>query len=208
MNKHSPVATNVDETPWTAAWMQTASGKAWNLIAPKSSDVHWPDVAHHLSQINRFNGATKVPYSVAEHCCHAHDVAAKANMAPRVKLLALLHDAHEAFVGDHTTPLQVALDMVSDGAGSKALKALKARTDAVLFERAGLSGLTPEEVRYVKTVDITLLMQERDTLLGQPPRPWGDLESVLPADVRLPCWTSAVARWEWLQRLQMCGVAL
>ena len=53
-----------------------------------------------LSKINRFNGRTPQPWSVA-----AHSVLVE-TLCPEVDMLgwALLHDAHEAFIGDITIP--------------------------------------------------------------------------------------------------------
>ena len=210
MNEQAPM--NVSTPDGVLPWSQTGSGRKWNLLDPRAEDVFWPDVAHHLAQTNRFAGGTKLPYSVAEHCCHAHDIVAKRNMPKPVRLLALLHDAHEFILGDWTTPIQVALDAEAPGLATGALKRLRAKTDAAIFAAAGLAPmldkLTPamraQAVSQVKAVDGALVMQERNELMGPPPEPWGDyLESLTPAKARLACWPPAVARWEWLQRLQL-----
>jgi hypothetical protein len=58
-----------------------------------------------LAKINRFNGRTRQPWSVA-----AHSLAVEAMCRnPEQKGWALLHDAHEAFIGDITSP---ALDLI------------------------------------------------------------------------------------------------
>lgn len=205
-----------DQThPFDEPWMQTHSGRAWNLVSPKAADVHWPDVAHHMAQTNRFNGATAKPYSVAEHCCHVHDHLADQGHADYVLLLGLVHDAHEGFVNDLTTPTQAALDRMLPGA-AQAFADLKARQDMAIFEAAGLLDLfaKPENVsqwaeahRLVKAADHALLMQERNELLGMPPAPWGAyLESLTPAAQYLACWPPLVAKMEWLQRLKSYGV--
>lgn len=55
------------------AWIQTASGRAWNLTAPTPDDVHWPDIAE-LPAIGaplkggfyagKFFGADGAPYAL------------------------------------------------------------------------------------------------------------------------------------------------
>jgi len=67
-------------------------------------DIH--DVAWHLAQINRFTGACKRPYSVAEHSLLCADLAKRDDNGPAVQLLCLLHDAHEAYTGDMSSPMK------------------------------------------------------------------------------------------------------
>lgn len=57
-----------------------------------------------LAKINRFNGRTHAPWSVA-----AHSLVVEFLCSPETKPWAILHDAHEAFIGDITNP---ALDFI------------------------------------------------------------------------------------------------
>ena len=82
-------------------WMETISGKRVDLFSPDPSQIDIYDIAHQLSQINRFNGATKVPYSVAQHSLYVSML-----VPEHLQLDALLHDAHEAYMGDINTPLK------------------------------------------------------------------------------------------------------
>jgi 5'-deoxynucleotidase YfbR-like HD superfamily hydrolase len=59
------------------------------------------DIVHSLSLINRFNGAAKFPYSVAQHSLYVAGL-----LPPELKLHGLLHDAPEAYVGDMVSPLK------------------------------------------------------------------------------------------------------
>lgn len=85
-------------------WIQTFTGKKVNLLNPTEDMICIEDIAHHLSQVNRFAGACKFPYSVAYHSIMVCDKASK-----HFKLDALLHEAEEAYVGDLTTQLKNAL---------------------------------------------------------------------------------------------------
>ncbi len=46
---------------------QTYTGRMVSLLDPKPEDICIEDVAHHLAIVNRFGGATREPYSVAQH---------------------------------------------------------------------------------------------------------------------------------------------
>lgn len=78
-----------------------SSGTPVSLSHPQADQIDPVDIAHHLSCINRFNGATIYPYSVAEHSLHVAMF-----VPPQFRLQALLHDAHEAYVGDITKPVK------------------------------------------------------------------------------------------------------
>jgi len=64
------------------------------------------DIAHHLSMVNRFGGATKFPYSVAQHQVLGAQHILSATNDPVLGLDFLFHDAPEAYMGDMRTPLK------------------------------------------------------------------------------------------------------
>ena len=81
--------------------IQTYSGILFDVINPTVDMVNIADIAHALSQVNRFTGHTMLPYSVAEHSVHV------ANLLPdEYKLEGLLHDASEAYIADMATPVK------------------------------------------------------------------------------------------------------
>ena len=75
------------------------SGTIIDLAAPDHRDIHIADIARHLSRINRYTGA--VDYSVAQHSVLLYEMLGTRE--------ALLHDAHEAYIGDVSTPLKTLL---------------------------------------------------------------------------------------------------
>lgn len=90
------------------SWMLTASGVPFDLRLVQPDDVRIEDIAHHLAQINRYCGAAARPISVAEHSLLVlwllrHQMRV---IDPSVLLAGLLHDAHEAYFGDHTSPVK------------------------------------------------------------------------------------------------------
>jgi len=80
-----------------------SSGKYFNFVDLESNEWTIDDVAHNLSMICRFNGSIPRFYSVAEHSVYV------SRMCPEMRLEALLHDAHEAWIGDVTAPLKTLL---------------------------------------------------------------------------------------------------
>lgn len=89
--------------------LTTFSGRLVDPLALRREDVVVDDVAHALAQINRFNGHTKFPISVAQHSVYVSRVAeafrrsaGTAVGAREVALAGLIHDAAEAYLGDVT----------------------------------------------------------------------------------------------------------
>jgi hypothetical protein len=89
-------------------WMLTATGATVNLEWVAASSISLLDIAHHLAQINRFTGACSRPYSVAEHSLLVVEIMERdlAIRSPHALLAGLLHDAHEAYTQDLSTPLK------------------------------------------------------------------------------------------------------
>lgn len=92
-------------------WMITNTGREHHLlgIAQQFNAPAIEEIAHALAQINRFTGHTKRPYSVAEHSLLVCSIAANEGASPMAQLAALLHDAHEAFTGDVSSPVKWAI---------------------------------------------------------------------------------------------------
>ncbi|RUR87587.1 hypothetical protein PB16LOC_04377 [Pectobacterium versatile] len=83
------------------SWISTYTGRHFNYADPNLDSICLLDIAHSLSQINRFFGHTNWPYSVAQH-----SVGASYIVPQEFALEALMHDAHEAYVNDMTSPLK------------------------------------------------------------------------------------------------------
>ncbi|WP_029074395.1 hypothetical protein [Kaistia adipata] len=168
-------------------WKQSRSGLAIDLVWPDLSAIDVRvDVAVPLSLINRFDGHASFSewhgYSVAQHCCLGadailHETGGDTNAA----LAFLLHDAHEVFSGDITTPVAEALDRIADdrsvggmpGLVRAAIKGMRQRLDAALYARLGLDWpLPPRIAEIVAEMDIRMLKAERDQFMAKPPAPW------------------------------------
>lgn len=100
--------------------MTTISGADFHLsgprtMSPEARPVSLADIAHHLSLINRFTGATTRPYSVAEHSLLCADIARREGAAVGLQMAMLMHDAHEAYTTDLSSPAKVAVNTYSMG---------------------------------------------------------------------------------------------
>jgi 5'-deoxynucleotidase YfbR-like HD superfamily hydrolase len=168
--------------------IQTHSGRMVDPLKITAADVELDDVAQSLSHLCRFTGHTSAFYSVAEHSVICSCVAPKllpaderfAPLAGFVARLGLLHDAHEAYLGDIATPLKRFFPGLDD---------VKARVDAAIFERFGLATtaavLSPETLKVcheaVAKADAILLSTEKRHVLKNHAVEWNaELPEPLP----------------------------
>lgn len=78
----------------------TYTGRRFPLATPLPGDVNRYDLAHALANLCRFGGHCRF-FSVAQHCVQVAEL-----VEPEQRLAALLHDAHEAYLGDVVRPLK------------------------------------------------------------------------------------------------------
>lgn len=179
-------------------WIQTYTGAAFNLADPRPEDVRREDIAHALGRLPRYVGHCRRHYSVAEHSVLIARWLAR--QTPRVnydwtvQLGGLLHDAHEAYVGDMSAPMKQAL-------GPEAMEPLNALERVVRLAITVHFGtsvgcqLRPQ----VKDADLRILHDESAMLFGPKPKPWNIPGE--PLGVRIRCWSPEQARDEWLEAL-------
>lgn len=160
-------------------WVQTSAGRVFDLASPDHGDVSLAVLAHELANQCRFHGATRRHYSVAQHSVLVSLAMLEASGGDRVAaLVGLLHDAHEAYLGDWPTPAVVLLDQLQPGARA-AVAQMKARIDEAVYAWAQVpADVVAAHAPMVKQFDGLLLFWERDRFLGQAPRAWPDEPAV------------------------------
>lgn len=84
--------------------MLLRDGRQLDLARPDWRVMDLGDIAHSLARQVRYCANCPRPVSIAEH-----SIAVAALAPERLALAALLHDAHEAFLGDVTRPVEAAL---------------------------------------------------------------------------------------------------
>jgi 5'-deoxynucleotidase YfbR-like HD superfamily hydrolase len=94
-------------------WIETSKGNRFYPLDPYSSEVDIKDIAHSLSLLCRFNGHCSRFYSVAEHCVHTVEALKSVDNIYRcifpAQMIALLHDASEAYISDIPRPVKPSL---------------------------------------------------------------------------------------------------
>jgi hypothetical protein len=132
--------------------MTTFTGRTFSLVEPRSEDVDIVDIAVSLSRLPRFNGHTRPieSYSVAQHSTLA------SIYCPQCPLVALLHDAAEAYTGDITKPMKIAI-------GDR-FKEIEQKIHMAIATRFCIPSYMPKEV---KRVDDWLLRTEQRDLMGR-----------------------------------------
>lgn len=163
-------------TPSTSHWMLTASGGEYHLTGHQvllpGNAPRIDDIAHALAQINRFNGHTTRPYSVAEHSLLVTDIAASRGASRAVQLACLLHDAHEAYVGDMHSPAKWALGVAWIGFEAPHLANVRAAL--------GIKTISAAARAEIKRCDLIALATERRDLTRFDPAahlPWPILDT-------------------------------
>jgi hypothetical protein len=147
-----------------------------NLLDPKPEQIHIGDIAHQLSMICRFSGATRKFYSVAEHSINVAKITKSLN--------GLLHDASEAYLQDINGNLKKFLPDY---------KAVEKRFEAVIQEKFGVEPL----LEYGKAADAIMLQVEGRYLI----KGWQNYRKNK-AVWQLQCWPPTRAKLEFLKEFE------
>ena len=170
------------ETIVTDARIQTHSGRMVNVCNVKHEDIHLGDIAQSLSRLARFNGHTMEFYSVAQHSVIVRLLVEREakRLPPDVALKyarwGLLHDAHEAYIGDIASPLRPLCEQ---------LVGCKYGIDQQVRKYAGMPEYPDkDEARIVGQADLAVLAIERRDLMFKEV-PWRGFDVKPPVDMRI-----------------------
>lgn len=119
-----------------------------------------------ICRINRFGGHTETPYSVGAHSLlvvrlvvelygREMDKSSVAELA----LMCLLHDVHEAIVGDMPTPIKYVL--------APLYKEFEKKVEGAIHRQLGVADGMARWKHYIKTCDLTALALEKQQLMGE-----------------------------------------
>jgi len=129
--------------------LQTYTGKVLDLSRIDVADIDLMDIAHSLSNINRYNGHASRNISVALHAYHTSKYVQRIN--PLLALEALHHDDAEAYVGDVTR-------FVKHMPGMEVFRTLEDKIQLLCFRRFGID--TPPRGEMMSAI-----VEEADRLM-------------------------------------------
>lgn len=148
--------------PVMAGWIQTHSGAAVDPLNPDPSTLNIDDITHALSNVNRFTGHTRKPYSVALHSLTVARLMHLRGGSRAAQLWALMHDATEAYLSDIAAPIKQS--PIFDG-----YRLAEMKLASVIRARFGIN-VDDRDLADVQRADWDMLLAERKNVL--PPGAW------------------------------------
>lgn len=184
----------------------TASGRWIDFVAPDPQQIFLVDIADALANIKRFTGHS--PMSVADHSLLVADlVECDIGGNPGAELMALMHDAHEAFTGDISSPMKSMI-------GEDRVAEIENRVREAIFESLGLLLLErcSAHLIAVKTCDMIALEIERRLFFPEHEN-WPAItrfdypQSMIPK-IRALEKSGRYPGGDWLERVLACEIAM
>lgn len=167
----------------TSPYIQGGRGGLIDLLDPDPNEIVLAECAAALARINRYTGHAGV-YSVAQHSIYAAGILQDRGHEPRVVAGALLHDFHEAWTGDVSTPVKNAVPEFR-AFEDRHVRAVEARFQVSTRHSA------------IKAVDAELCVTEADQLLGGRIGPgWPDARPI--EGLKITRWTPEEAERRFL----------
>lgn len=167
------------------ATIVTHGGTYFDFESPETSHIDIHDIAWALSMQTRYTGHTRTFYSIAQHSVMVSQI-----VPPACALAGLLHDAHEAYVGDMSSPLK---QLCPD------YRAIEKRCEAAVLNRFGVV-MDAECKRWVKLADLRMLMTEKRDLTSATFHVWPGLDGIQPRVDRIEPWSQSRAYDNFMNR--------
>jgi hypothetical protein len=179
-------------------WNEMYTGTRFYTFDPAPEDVKIDDIAHSLGLQCRYNGNCHSFYSVAEHCCLLsdfvrcrgwHGILGQAGQLEFKydALIALMHDAAEAYIGDLIRPVKHRMPPFRE---------LEATIEAVVFPALGLP---PELPTWMRELDSRILCDERAQVMLTQHNEWST-DELEPLGVTIRFWSPARGEFEFMRR--------
>ena len=179
----------------TSPWAHTINGGKMPLLNPTIDHVFVMDIAEALSKQCRFNGQMTSFYSVAQHSCIVMNL-----LPDEIKPYGLLHDAHEAYMGDITSPVKSAINEIGS---LRAINKITRNLDEVIHRAFGLKFPIPNDIKQlIHHADMTALATEKRDLIQNDT--W---DQILPsaANFKIKPWAWPTALEKFIEAVFECA---
>ena len=121
-------------------YIQTYTNRKINLLNMQPQDIDIRDIAHGLSQVNRWNAQTITRYTTAEHSLYVSRL-----LPNQLKLYGLLHDASDAYLPD--VPHALKYNKIMDD-----FRILESEIQDKIYQKYDIQ-YTPEAEKLLKYAD-------------------------------------------------------
>ena len=176
-------------TDYTYA-METFSGGAFDFSAPSADVIDIYDSAHALGNICRFGGHCSRFYSVAEHSVLVSLLGP--DLPYELKMMLLLHDVAEAYLGDIPRPRRLLLPDYNE---------TEEIVRGMVYNKYVGRQPTDKEELIIQDYDDKLLVEEGRRMLHFGPA-WEPFHKAPRAGCELKFWTPVEAEREFLDRFE------
>lgn len=168
--------------------MVTFSGRYVNPWAMRPEDIDIEDIAQGLSNNCRFSGQCRTFYSVAQHSTLMAWEIWKDTVSDQLALIALLHDAPEAYINDIVRCVK---------AGLPAYRDLEQVVWKAVCDKFNL-GLWVDVPGLIHRADMRMLVTERICLISEKSAVWDLQKQFLPYDFKINSEHPKLARKNFL----------
>lgn len=160
------------------SWIQSYTGKQIFPLEPNRNEYDIEDIAHALSMTCRFNGHCKEFYSVGLHSLYVMELVAEHTNSTKTLMVALLHDASEAYISDLSRPVKGAI---------QEYKEIESRLQLAIY-RDLILDFDDSDIDFdlIKDADNFALKQEQAYLMNSSDHEWGDIPIYTEFELTLP----------------------
>lgn len=158
----------------------------------ENSIIDIRDIACALAKINRFNGQSDIPFSVAQHSIFVTNLMLNNGEDKKIQKYGLLHDGHEGYYCDFPRPLKRFLKAKY----GFDINAITDEVDNFIYKQIfDLDPPTPEEKEKIKYYDNMALYNEKSFIFEEQVD-WGWSMPVIDKKDFTPYLSSDYKYWE------------
>lgn len=171
-------------------------GREFYPFDPKPTDIRIEEIAMMLARTHRYTNQSSL--TVAQHSILVKDLVAGEDAHPATLMWALLHDAHEAYIGDFSRALCREADMRFVVHGETwPIEKLKSHIDMAIFEAVFPPAQHIVPVERITHYDRVATCWEARDVLKTPLNWWRCMEAEVP-DRNIMPWDSEMAEREFM----------